>query len=504
MTDDAELLRRYAEGKSEEAFAELVRRNLGLVYHAALRQCGGDAHRAEDVAQMVFTDLARKAGSLPRDRVLVGWLYTSTRYAAAQAVRTEVRRQQREQAAHLMDDVLTANGGEAVPVEWENVRPVIDEALHALGERDREAVLLRFFEGRAFAEVGAKLAVSEDAARMRVDRALEKMRAILARHGVTSTTAALGVALAGQSGVAAPAGLAAVVTGAALTGAAAGGGVVIAVSFMTLNSLKISLAAAVVLAGVGGLVLQHRANIQLESELAGVRPQSAELARLRAENDRLAEADRADQAKLARLQTGVATRTTPPPPNSPTAAAPMGAVMSDGGKPALVLATGLKPAASFINAGRATPREALETQHWATNGGNAAVIAEGIVLAPTARQKAEELLARLPADKRGEFGTPEQLMATLLAASTQVAGAQVMNEKPGARAADFDAALANDPSYQTLHLQVQYPDGRVRENDVVFQQAPDGWHQVVPPWQVGKMAELMKPVPATLKHDGGP
>lgn len=100
MTDDAELLRRYAENCDEEAFAELTQRHLSLVYYAALRQCGGDSHRAEDVTQAVFTDLARKAKKLSLRPVLAGWLYTSTRYAAAQAVRGEARRQAREQIAH--------------------------------------------------------------------------------------------------------------------------------------------------------------------------------------------------------------------------------------------------------------------------------------------------------------------------------------------------------------------------------------------------------------------
>src|SRR5258708_4179229 len=135
MTDDSELLRRYIEEKSEAAFSELVQRHLGLVYHAALRQCGGDTHRAQDVAQTVFTDLARKAEKLARRPVLAGWLYTSTRYAASQAVRSEVRRQAREEAAHAMSEILSNTES----AEWGRRRPAIDDALHTLGEREREA-----------------------------------------------------------------------------------------------------------------------------------------------------------------------------------------------------------------------------------------------------------------------------------------------------------------------------------------------------------------------------
>ncbi len=312
MTDDAELLRRYADEKSEQAFAELVRRHLGLVYHAALRQCGGDAHRAQDVAQAVFTDVARKARSLARRPALAGWLHTSTRYAAAQAVRGEVRRQRREQEAHAMNEILAkANGEDAAAAEWERMRPVIDEALHGLSERDREAVLARFFEGRAFAEIGARLRMSEDAARMRVERALDKLRGELGRRGVNSTAAALALALGGHAVVAAPAGLAATVTGAAL----AGGGVVAAgaaaggawMTFMTMIKLQLGISSALAVAGATGWVLQAQNNGELRDEVAGLRRESATMAAARAENVALKHAAaevtelRGEGAQLERL-----------------------------------------------------------------------------------------------------------------------------------------------------------------------------------------------------------
>src|SRR5471030_1800646 len=97
MTPDHELLRRFAEADSEAAFAELVRRHVNLVYSAALRQVNGDAHLAQDVAQTVFTNLARKAAPLSRREVLTGWLYTSAHFAAAKIVRGENRRRDREE-----------------------------------------------------------------------------------------------------------------------------------------------------------------------------------------------------------------------------------------------------------------------------------------------------------------------------------------------------------------------------------------------------------------------
>lgn len=243
MQDDAELLRRYAEARSEAAFAELVRRHLGLVYHAALRQCGGDPHRAEEVAQLVFTDLARKADSLARRPLLVAWLHTGVRYAASHLRRAEARRQIREQEACAMNE--RDHSPESDPAaDWERLRPLIDDALDTLTERDRAAVLLRFFEARSYAEVAATLAVSEDAARVRVNRALDKLRSALARRGLVSTASALGLALAQPALAATPPSLAASITTASLAAAATGAVVVTTTGFLAaMSTAKIALTA---------------------------------------------------------------------------------------------------------------------------------------------------------------------------------------------------------------------------------------------------------------------
>ena len=306
MTDDAELLRRYAEQHDQDAFAEIVRRHLPLVFHAGLRQCGGDAFRAQDVAQMVFADLARKAGRLARRPVLAGWLFTSTRFAAAQAVRTEARRQAREREAEQMNGIFSDGGAES-SAEWERLRPVIDDALHDLNERDREALLLRFFEGRGFADIGAKLGLSEDAARMRVERALAKMRAVLSGRGVTSTTAALALAMTGQVAAAVPAGMVTSVSSAALATAASGGAATTALTLMSMAKLKIGILGVVAAAGTAGLVVQSQSHAALREELTTARQQHAEAAALRADNSRLENLAkelavyRSDDAELARL-----------------------------------------------------------------------------------------------------------------------------------------------------------------------------------------------------------
>src|SRR5213075_2725809 len=148
------------------------------------------------------------------------WLHTSTRFAATKVRRAEISRQQRHQEAETMQALLQDDNASA---EWERLRPMIDDVIHEIGERDREAVLLRFFENRPFAEIGATLNISEDAARMRVERALDKLRVALVRRGIGSTTGALAVVFASQAGAAPPAGLLANVTAEALAGAPAGG-----------------------------------------------------------------------------------------------------------------------------------------------------------------------------------------------------------------------------------------------------------------------------------------
>jgi RNA polymerase sigma factor (sigma-70 family) len=296
MTDDAELLRRYAEEKSGEAFAELVRRHIDFVHAAALRQARGNAPLAQDVTQAVFTDLARKAPILARHPVVVGWLHTATRFAAAKALRAEGRRQAHEREAGTMNEVLQESDA---PVDWERMHPVLDDVLGELKERERSAILLRYFEKKPLAEVGTKLALSESAARSCVDRALEKMRVQLARRGVTSTSAALAAALANQTVVAAPAGLAAAVTGAALAGAGAASGGGLIATFMSMTKLQVGISSALAVAGATGFALQVRTNAALRDEVAGLRQENTAIAPLQTENDKLARtaAEAADMRK---------------------------------------------------------------------------------------------------------------------------------------------------------------------------------------------------------------
>jgi RNA polymerase sigma factor (sigma-70 family) len=278
MTPDPELLANFARTNSEDAFAELVRRHVNLVYSAALRQVNADEHLAKDVAQTVFTDLARKADSLARRESLTGWLYTSAHFAAAKIVRGETRRRDREEKFMREPTNEPDEAGRVIPcipdAEWEKLRPALDAAMHELKSADREAILLRYFENRPFAEVGAKLGLNENAARMRVERALEKLRAGFAKRGVTAT-ATLAAVISANAVQLAPAGLSATLTTASI--ATAGTGTITLLKIVTATPLKLGVSALVVAGTATALMVQHQTQEKLRDENGLMRQQIAQL-----------------------------------------------------------------------------------------------------------------------------------------------------------------------------------------------------------------------------------
>src|ERR1035437_3593403 len=217
--DDMTILREYATRNSEAAFETLVTRRVGFVYAAALRQVR-DPHLAEEITQAVFIILAQKAGRISDKTILAGWLFKTTRFAAIAQTRELVKHQRRELEVFMQSEIQSA----APDPLWEQMSPLLDEALASLGETDRQAVLLRFFENKSLAEVGSHLGTGEDTARKRVSRALEKLHRYFNQRGVSSTTAIIAGAMTANSIQAAPVALAKSVTAVALAkGAAASG-----------------------------------------------------------------------------------------------------------------------------------------------------------------------------------------------------------------------------------------------------------------------------------------
>ena len=221
-TADMELLRQYAHRNSEEAFAALVTRHVNMVYSAALRKTG-NAHAAEEITQVVFIILAKKADRLRDGTILSGLLYQTARLTSASFLRTEIRRARREQEAYMQ-----SLSNEPEVTVWPEIEPLLEDAMGKLGEKERNALALRFFEGKSFQEIGTAVGASENAAKKRVHHGLEKLRKFFSKRGVVSTTTIIAGAISANSVQAAPALLAKSVTAVAIAkGAAASGSTLI-------------------------------------------------------------------------------------------------------------------------------------------------------------------------------------------------------------------------------------------------------------------------------------
>lgn len=267
-TTDTALLRQYSGSGAEDAFEELVRRRLPMVYATILRRLGPDPSAAEDVAQSVFIEMARQARNLANHPALAGWLHTTASRMAMDHSRRQLRRQLREQT--LMQPEAASP---TTDVEWGKLKPVLDDALLQLPEADRHAVILRFLDQRDFNSIGAELGLSPDAARMRVSRSLEKLRSSLAARGILAGGVMLETLLDQRATVAVPTGLAATIR------AAVGRLPTATVSSPAAawTTRKLVLAAVVGLVGGGGTLMvglhHHR---QQASHASAVDPQARE------------------------------------------------------------------------------------------------------------------------------------------------------------------------------------------------------------------------------------
>jgi RNA polymerase sigma factor (sigma-70 family) len=310
---DSELLRDYVVHSSETAFAVLVQRYLGVVYRTALRQVSGNAHAAEDITQAVFTLLARKAPSLVGHDSLVGWLHTTARYVARDIIRAEVRRKRYERQVTSMNA-----DHEPRPDDWERLRPVIDDVLNELKPADRDAVLLRYFAELSFSAIGERLGVPENSARMRVQRALEKLQQRLRVRGVESASAALGLLLtSGAVAGTVPEHLASHVMASATTAAATPAATGTLMTLMT--ATKTALVAVVVISAlsISGYTLYERHLAQADLAAANAELLSSELLGRKAATA-AADAERSVNrvgTELERVRAAAAVATTPAVPD---------------------------------------------------------------------------------------------------------------------------------------------------------------------------------------------
>ena len=280
MNDDLTLLREYARNHSEPAFATLVARHVNLVYSVALRSVR-DPHLAGEITQAVFIILARKADSLGDQTILPGWLCRTARYASANALTIQRRRQYREQEA-CMQNILAGGGDASSPQiqeeTWQQIAPLLDGAMEKLGKKDHDALVLRFFENKNFAEVGAALGASESAAKMRVNRALEKLRKFFTKRGVSSTTAIIAETISANSVQAAPVALAKSVTAVAIAKGAAASVSTLTLIKGALKTMAWSKAKTVIVVGVGVLLTAGAATTVVKEKIQETRRTEEQLA----------------------------------------------------------------------------------------------------------------------------------------------------------------------------------------------------------------------------------
>lgn len=506
--DDRDLVRAFNEARSEAAFAELVGRHVGFVYRTALRVLGGDVHAAKDVSQSVFIDLASKASTLDNRPSLTGWLHTSTVYAATKAIRSARRRHAREQEALMMQEPSQTDGP---GIEWERLQPDLDALLLELKEPDREAILLRFFRQWSFAELGRKFGVTDNAARMRVERALDKLRNGLARRGMTSSASALAVLLARQSVGAAPDGLAASIVASSMAAVATVTGPTTVVAAVMSHAKPIAAGVLIAAGIVAPALILHRQNARLTQQNEALRLQlleqasapaldaaageSDELIRLRQENAELQSVReqvvnlRAMLARGPKTQAGsheVEDDKSPKP--EPADGSPNARLLSKSPDISML------PAHAWSNQGFETPLSAIQTLHWAMLNHDAKAFATAMHWDSQLMGQAAARFADLPPSVQLRHRSVEQLILDwTIGRSKPIAAYRVLSQ----------AELG--PNAAILVQQCQYADGLVREDSILLQRDEKGnWRRVVAAEEMPKLEAMIQRLAIQPDPEGNP
>jgi RNA polymerase sigma factor (sigma-70 family) len=426
VMEDQQLLRQYCEQRSQEAFGLLVDRHVGMVYGAAQRMVG-DSHLAEDITQGAFTLLAQKGESVRRSEVVGGWLYNTTRNLAMHALRSEQRRRERERVAAEMQSLGAQSCANDIAAQLEPAMAELDDA-------DRGALVLRFLEERNLKEVGAELGISEDAARMRVNRAVERLREIFARRGKAMTSAALAAALAALAAESTPAGLAAAIV---VAGSQATLTTVTIMNCINAKSVA-AIAVAALVAGATGYLTEKQKADRFEAQAAD---SLAELQRAKAESQTAQDSLAAREREVQRLQTAASDlakarnevaqlrqretspRTVAPPP----AAATPRSSQTTAYAPGTYVQRG-----ALAFAGYGSPEATIQTMAWAAVNGQTNV---AHLVVPADLPQGEQLATNL--------------MGALQSAGPAFAGMQIVAEK----------TLAEDRMEVLVKVDVQAPPG---------------------------------------------
>ncbi len=478
MTEpDLDLLKRYAVFHVEDAFAEIVRRHVDLVYSAALRQLRSP-QLAEEVVQATFLNLARHAHRLLPGTVLAAWLYQVARRESVDVIRREARRQIRERVAFEMNTLHDPEAG------WQRVEPLLDEAMEILDEPDRAALVLRFFENKSLREVGQALGASENAAQKRVTRAMERLRQFLTRRGVTISAAGLTAIVAANAVQAAPAGLAGTIVGTLpLAGAsgvvpAAAAGAPGSKAFV-MTILQKSLITAAVVATIGAGLYHARRTHSPAGVSAGPESNSVQ-APDRATGTSLAEIAAASSSREAWTVTRAIDRQPGPPRSGPGVAQRLNSIVQPAPTPAQPASQ--EPAElardTWRDVGFARPRDTLRTRGWTVLNGSRERFRDSVLLTAGARKGIEDAIVQMAersnAPNKAElvkqvlesgYGAEEAILLPLMAEDKKVkyTAYRILSESP----------LTGDQA--TMEVETLLGSGGSKKETLKFQRVGPDW-----------------------------
>ena len=352
---------------------------------------------------------------------------------------------------------------------------MLNEVVEELGTPDRDALLLRFYEQRPFREIGDTLRLSEDAVQKRVERALEKMRAGLVRRGITSTAVALAVMLQNNAVAAAPVGLTGTITQGALAAAGVASGATAVFQLMSIAKIQLTVVAALVVAGVTTLTLQHRQSTRLGEEISALQRENQQLARSSAENKRVQTeltSLRAEHAENVRLRGELDALKAKPaaqtagPASSPRPLDPM------------------RSLEALHNVGNATPAAALESLIWAKENLDVATLSKLFSITPDVKKKLEAIFAEFPEAERTKHGisTPEEMLAFFFAGLAKpYSGLQIAEQHE------------IDSDNMAFRVVLQLRNGGTNKPDFLFHQSVDGgWQWVMPGGLIDELPSELK------------